>query len=237
MPIRVSNGRFNIRTRMQVSNGVAPPPPTPEYWWRADSGLSISAWTAYAGGVNLTLNSMTAYDSTNGAQFNGTTSYGQSTSVLGADIIAKHVLIRYDSLGLSGTVLSSTEYNISEIMFGNGSDAGYYVVESNAGGSSYSYASQAGVAGTKLQWVDFANNASGPDFYKNTSTVKDGTYSVYAGVYTQQWAWRNGYSIVVGKRGVGDFLSGYIKEIAIFTTAHAATSVAAFRDTMNSRWP
>ena len=226
-----------------ISYGWTPSAPTPEYWWKANSGLSTNAWVASAGGVDFSLSNMTSADGTNGAIFNGTSSIGTSGALASA-ISAKHILIRFDSF-TSGSMLGSSHYGIHAVLF-TPDGANYYCTEGNAEGTDYTYASQLftldeqelGVLGTRIAWLDFVNNATKIDHYPDVGNSPTGIFVPYAGTFDNQMEWPAGATMILGDRGEGgNFLAGAIKEIAIFTTSQSASDIKAFRAEMNSRWP
>jgi hypothetical protein len=203
---------------------------TPEYWWRADSGLSTSGWNAYAGGLDFTFANVSSADGTNGVYFNGSSGYGL-TGNSGSIINAKHIMVRGNSLSY-GCVLGGTHNNIHECLF---TTNGNYIVDCSAAG--YRYATTNVVAGSTLTWIDFITDSS-PGYWQNTATAKTGNGSVYAGTYTNAFSWPSGHGIYLGRRlEVPSYLGGYIKEVAIFTSAITVAQAKAFRDTMYTRWP
>lgn len=213
---------------------------TPEYWWRADSGLSSGVWTAYNNspgnsGVDMSLIDVTP-SSTAGAYFNGTTSFGIGASDLSLNIDAKYIFIRADSVNQSTnrTILGGTQDNIHEWYF-TATSNNWYIVEV-LGGTGTTYAAQNGGIGTKTTWNDFLNYAY-PAYFTDTSNTAN-ALSVYAGTFTNRFRWQSGKSIYFGRRfNAGANFQGYIKEIAIFTSNITAAQAQAFRDSMNSRWP
>ena len=223
----VASGQIDLNTFHGKSNN-----PTPEYWWRADSGLSTTGWTAYNGGVNFTFSNVSSANSTSGAYFNGSNSYGSASP--GTTISAKHIFARIDSLSVGGgAILGGSFYGIHEFMYSNG----YYIVEGSGGGG-YSYAALAGTVGSKSTWVDFANFSS-PYYTLNNGSAN--SLSVYAGSYTNRFWWPSG-NILLGIRqnslyGDGGYMTGYVKEVAIFTTALTQTQGQTFQSAMMARWP
>lgn len=201
--------------------------PDPEYWWRADSGLSTSGWTAYAGGLDFTFYNVTSANSTTGAYFNGTNSYGVTSNSL-SNIDAKHIIVRTDSVAL-GTLLGGTQSGIHEFYFASyivqyGTDANWGV--DNAG------------LGTTTTWVDFTNYATPRTVYDTNNYSTNNTLNVYFGTFPNYFRWLSGFGIYLGKRGNDDsYGQFYIKEIAIFTSAQSLEKIQAFRDAVNIRWP
>jgi hypothetical protein len=225
----------SVRAYRGGSSAVIYSGPTPEYWWRADSGLSTSAWNAYAGGLNFTLFNVTSADSATGVYFNGTNGYG-TTSALASDISAKHIFVRTDSLdGTSDirTILGNTR-GVDEWYF-TGQTNNWYIVEYDSGGTIV-YASRNGLAGTKVTWTDLGNYLV-PTYYADTDSA--GTaMDVYFGTgFDSQFVWPSGFGMYAGRRSSGQYMQGYLKEIAIFTTNLTETQGKNFRSSMYSRWP
>jgi hypothetical protein len=230
-----SNSRPNGSTPNSMSEwyGYNHAIPTPEYWWRADSGLSTSAWNAYVGGLNFTLYNVTSASSSTGVYFNGTTGYGL-TGNAGSNIDARHVFVRTDSLdGTAGrTILGGSQHNIHEWYYTNVAND-WYIVERLF--AALTYAASGGQAGTTATWTDLVNGTA-PRYYKNSDTTY-GSHTVYAGTYNNRLRWESGYGLYVGRRHEGNYGQFYCKEIAIFTTSLSAADATLFRDSMMSRWP
>lgn len=134
-------------------------PIIPEYWWRADEGLTTSAWNGSNGNVHFELNNVTTANATDGVVFNGVSSFGIS-SVLAQDINAKHVFIRFDNLDVNdrGTFLGGTQGNIHEIYFQPGGNDSWFIVENLSNGSLYAAETFFGEpAPSQVIWVDFTN--------------------------------------------------------------------------------
>lgn len=222
-----------FRGNVRVSTGLEP-----EYWWRADSGLSTSTWTAYKGGLDFTFTNVTSADSTNGVYLNGTNGRG-ITGTISSTIDAKHIFIRGDSVdGSAGrTILGGTQNGIHEWYYTNDIDD-WYIVEMNTAGSLI-YAASTGAVGTRITWTDLVNYTA-PRYFLDTSTT--GTdLAVYFGTYPNRFRWEAAYAMWLGARGTagtpGSFFQGYIKEVAIFTTSLTDTQAKSFRSTMDTRWP
>lgn len=206
---------------------------TPQYWWSASYGLSTSSWTAITGGLNFTLYNVSSANSSTGVYFNGTSGYGL-TGNAGSTIDAKHVFIRSDSIPgtASQAILGGSQHNIHEWYFTNTTD-NWYIVERLASG--LTYAAQNGALGSTLTWTDLVNYAA-PRYFTNTNT--SGTnLTVYFGTYPNRLRWESGYGIYVGRRHEGNYMTGYIKEIAIFTDSLTDAQAKAFRTDMYTRWP
>lgn len=221
-------------------NHTASSVPTPEYWWRADSGLSTTSWTAYNGGVNFTLTNVSSANSTTGLYLNGTNSYGTSSSV--SSLQARHIFIRGNNLNFTGAgaFFGGSIYNIHEFYYYVSANASKYIVESDLNGTGFTYAAQGGQSGTTATWIDMVNY-SAPAYHLNSSATPSGNMTVYAGTYTNRFWWPSG-NIYLGIRkgsltGDGGYLQGYIKEIAIFTTSLTEAQGATFLAAMNARWP
>lgn len=205
--------------------------PTPEYWWRADSGISTSGWTAYAGGLDFTFSGVTSANSSTGV-FLTSGKYG-FTPTISSTIEAKHIFIRHDSWDGSGTLLGGSFYSIHEFYF----EGGFYIVEGNNAGG-FTYAATNGEAGSKLTWVDFINSGV-PYFYHDSSPTVVGAFFVYNGTYTNRFWWPDG-NILLGVRSQdisAGAMNGYIKEVAIFTTPLTIAQGQAFQASVMSRWP
>lgn len=217
-----------------ISPVVATPVPSPEYWWRADSGLSTTTWVGYNGGLDFTLYNVSSADSVTGVYFNGSTSYGLSSGVA-TTIDAKHIFIRSDSIpGTSGkAILGGTQNGIHEWYYTNVTN-NWYIVEQLISG--LTYASQNGVLGNTVTWTDLVNYAAPRYFTDNNTTGVD--MNVYAGTYTNRFRWESARQIYLGRRDQsGANITGYIKEIAIFTTSLTDEQAKSFRSTMYTRWP
>lgn len=225
---------YSMNEWYSYNHAAAPAAPTPEYWWRADSGLSTSGWTAYNGGLNFTFSGVSSANSSTGVLI-GPSAYG-ATSNVPSTISARHIFIRHNSLSVgSGSLLGGSFYGIHEFLF-----AASYIVEGNGSGS-YTYAAQSGGVGSQLTWVDLVNSTA-PRLITDANNWNSGNnLSVYAGSYTNRFWWPSG-NILLGIRqnslsGDGGYASGYIKEIAIFTTSLTAVQAQAFQSAILARWP
>ena len=211
-----------------------------DYWWRADSGLSTSGWTAYNGSVNFTFTNVTTADSTNGAVFNGTNGFGV-TSNLASNITAKHVFLRVENFtaGTQDSILGGTQDIIHEIGF---RDAGYwYVVDKTGTGTlRYGIRTTTNIAPSNLIWFDFTN-ASNVRVYLEDGASPTATLSTYAGTFTNNFIWQSGYGIYLARRGQVSGGNGFmrmdVKELAIFTSSLSTEQAKEFRTEMLNRYP
>lgn len=77
--------------------------PTPEYWWRADSGLSTTAWEPVTGGITLTPTvspaTLFGFENTRGVYFDGTQRF--QSPAFSSTVEVKHMFIRYEPLGFA----------------------------------------------------------------------------------------------------------------------------------------
>ncbi len=213
---------------------------TPDYWWRADSGLTTSGWTAYNGGIDFTFTSVATASSTTGAVFNGSDGFGV-TSNLTSNITAKHVLLRVENFtaGTQDSILGGTQDIIHEIGF---RDAGYwYVVDrTNEGTLRYATRTTTDIAPSNLIWFDFTN-ASDVRVYLEDGVSPTATLSTYAGTFTNNFIWQSGYGIYLARReqvtGTNGFMRMDVKELAIFTTALTTDQAKEFRTDILTRYP
>jgi hypothetical protein len=223
---------------------AAPPPPydgpTPEYWWRADSGLTTSGWTAFAGGINFTFSNVTSADSTTGVFFNGSNGFGIS-STLSANIDAKHIMMRFDDLVKpSGTLVALNGGTAGDIhqapAYFNSGGFFWYFIEIPTFGGNLSYAAR-GTSndGTTALWADFTNSTSIEVYFDNETTSNE--HPTYLGSYTNRMRWVSDTQIYLGRRQQGNYSQYYLKEFAIFTTSLSVSNAQGFRNWMNARWP
>lgn len=212
-------------------------PIEPDYWWRADSGLTTSAWTGYKGNVDFTLYNVTTANSTDGVYFDGSTGYGLSQNI-NQNIDAKHIFIRFENFATNkiSAMLGGTQNNIHEAFFYTAGVGGYYWYFVEVSGS-LAYGSR-GISpiGTQLLWADFTNGASNilvyPE-YENEGYI----HSTYAGTFTNRFRWNSGSGIYLGRRQEGNNAQMYVKELAIFTSSLSTEQGKTFREQMISRWP
>ena len=229
--------------RVSVTRGLPPNAITPEYWWRADSGLTTSSWTAYNGGYDFTLTNVTTANTSSGVVFNGNTGFG-ITSVLSSNIVAKHVLLRLDSVLVGGngdSMMGGTQANIHQI--GTNVNGAWFVT--NQSGSTITYASRTLTTNIispmpTVLWFNFASGSS-PTIYTNNNDVIKATLEVYLGTYNNAFTWVNNSEIYLGRRkevsGANGFIQMNVKELAIFTSALSFNEIKSFREEMLARWP
>jgi hypothetical protein len=133
-------------------------------------------------------------------------------------------------------MLGGEQDNIHEWYYFD-ADAGFlgaFIVDMTTGIGS-SYAAYGGDVGTEVTWNDFANY-SAPRYFLDTNT--SGTnMGVYSGTFTNRFRWTSGYGIYLGRRHQGQYIQGYVKEVAIFTTALTDAQAKTFRSAMYARWP
>jgi hypothetical protein len=147
--------------------------PRPDYWWRADIGLTTSSWTAVSGSVNFTLNNVTTASSAIGLRMSH--SIGTS-SVLPTDISAKHIFLRIDNITptrinyygtpslAGGAILGMTSSRNAERDF-----AYFFLINPNSNTNNYNIRGQSGSywninitnyrTGSKLIYTDFEQYA------------------------------------------------------------------------------
>jgi hypothetical protein len=226
-------------TTTTTTTTTTPPQITADYWWRADSGLTTSGWTAYAGGIDYTLYNVSTADEANGLVLNGTSGYGQSSTLLN-DIDASHVFLFFENLDVNdeGAFLGGTQNNIHEVYFQPGGNDKWFVVEQLANNTVYGAETAVGDAATNAVWIDFESAGSFPYYYNDvdyTPTIM----SVYTGVYRARFRWEGGYDMYLGRRkqpGQEAYLSASLKEVAIFTSSLSTATATEFRNQMLLRW-
>lgn len=203
----------------------------PDYWWRADYGLSTSGWTAYKGGLNFTFYNVSSANSTTGAYFNGSNSYGITSNT--SQIDAKFIVMRLNNVdGTAGrTILGGTQNNIHEVYFTNITN-NWYIVEAQTGGNIWG--SLNGTIGASDILLDFVTT-SGPIEYLDGSNGGS-IHTVYFGTFPNRIRWQSGYQLYVGRRQQGNYGQFYLKELAIYTN-WTLTEAFAIRNEMRSRWP
>jgi len=213
---------------------------TPDYWWRADSGLTTSGWTAYNGGIDFTFTSVATASSATGAVFNGSSGFGV-TSNLASDITAKHVFLRVENFtaGTQDSMMGGTQNIIHEMGYVDG--AYWYVVDViPAGTIRYATRTTTNIAPSNLIWFDFTN-ASDVRVYLEDGASPTATLSTYAGTFTNNFIWQSGYGIYLARRGQVSGGNGFtrmdVKELAIFTTALTTEQAKEFRTDMLTRYP
>ncbi len=209
----------------------------PEYWWRADSGLTTSSWTAYNGGINFRLLNVTTASSA-GVVFNGSNGYGTS-SLLPTNINAKHIYIRFENLNKNdqGTFLGGTQNNIHEVWFQPGFNDKWFIVQQLSGGISYGAETAANITFNDIIWIDFVNGTVRPQYY-DASSATAVNMNVYLGSYTSSFTWQQNTRILLGTRNIAlNSISASIQEIAIFTTPLTIEQGKLFRTQMLGRYP
>jgi len=219
-------------------------PIIPDYWWRADSGLTTSAWSASNGGLNFTLSNVTTASSELGVVFNGTNGFGQ-TPLLTSNIAATHVLLRLDSIvsNTDDAIMGGTQNNIHEIA--HNASGFWNIVDARAGDSAAS--PRYGVRTTtnlispvpRALWFDFTSG-SDVNVYTDASSSVKATMARFIGTYNNLFTWQSGYRMYLGRRQQVSGGSGYmrmrVKELAIFTSSLSYEEVDAFRTQMLARW-
>ena len=231
----------------------------PDYWWRADIGLTTSSWTASKGGYNFTLSNVTTSNAIVGAEFNGRDGFGL-TQNLTSNIAATHVLMRIDALPTNtgslsinslqerDTLLGSTQDNIHELgAFVPSIPAGaflWYVIDDPSPAAPLRYAARTGVKisspTASALWFNFESGSAPLVYTDNNDTIK-ATFSIYSGTYNNRFTWTSGSGIYLARRK--EVLSNLghmrvnVKELAIFTSSRTYAEIDAFRDDMLARWP
>lgn len=239
--LKIYGGTTRITTAVHVIDPIVVP--MPNYWWRADSGLTSTGWTAVSGGINFGWTGSLSISSVSGVAFTGSTATYGTSSVLPVHIDVRHILIRYDN-EFSGSsnrcFMGSTLATIHELLFYAASaNTGQYLVQYNDSGSGLSFASSGGIAGTQLTWIDFVNNSVTQNYYDNGDIAyRPFQFTTYFGTWPGYFRFVSGTRMILGNRGLFDApLSASIKEIAIFTSSLSAISVQQFRNSMYTRWP
>lgn len=221
----------------------------PEYWWRADSGLTTSGWTAYNGGLDFTFTNVTTASSAVGVVFNGTSGFGLTQNIP-SNIAATHIFLRFDSASavvgdsmmggtqatnhsLNRVTLDTTNhYNITDI---SGSVTNYDV---RSGGNLYN--------SRKLLWYDFIHGSDqGPGrpmtiYYDESNNIltNRSVPSLTSGTFNSAFTWISGSGIYLGRSGgASSFARMNVKEVAIFTTPLTLEEGAQFKRQLLRRWP
>ena len=219
----------------------------PDYWWRADIGLTTSSWTAYNGGYNFTLSNVTTSSAETGVVFNGSTGFGLTQNI-SSDIAATHVLMRIDNLpaapGTNDTILGGTQDIIAEIgTYFNQGGFLWYIVDDPSDASALRYAGRTGVnissPSPAILWFNFESGSAPLVYTDNNDTIK-ATFSIYSGTYNNRFTWTSGSGIYLARRRGGapvGYMSVTVKELAIFTSSKTYAEIDAFRDEMLARWP
>lgn len=250
MPSEVIIGPSITSNIVEMSTNYGPPRQIispipeiiPEYWWRADSGLTTSGWTAYNGGIDFTFTNVSTADSANGAVFNGDTGFGLTPN-LASNITAKHIFLRIENFttGLRDSMLGGTQNNIHEIGF---VDSGlWYIVDvTNTGTTRYAARTATNIAPSNLIWFDFTNSASGVQVYLEDGASPTATVVRYAGgSFTNNFIWQSGYGIYLARRqevsGGQGFTRMDVKELAIFTSSLTTEQAKRFRTEILTRYP
>jgi len=237
----VTDNNMNTDTTTSIS-----PAPNPEiqadYWWRADSGLTTSSWTASNGGLDFTFTNVTTASSAVGAVFNGTNGFGQ-TSVLTSNISATHVLVRLDSLIIStdDALLGGTQNNVHEIAH---NAAGFWnIVDATNVSVRYGARTTTNIISPmpKVLWFDFETGTNAVNVYTDDNSSIKASMARYTGTYNNLFTWLSGYSMYLGRRqqvsGAAGYMRVNVKELAIFTSSLSYAEVDAFRTEMLARWP
>ena len=233
----------NMNTDTTTSTSPAPNTEIQaDYWWRADSGLTTSSWTASNGGLNFTFTNVTTASSAVGVVFNGTNGFGQ-TPVLSSNIAATHVLVRLDSLIINtdDALLGGTQNNIHEIAH---NAAGYWnIVDATNASTRYGARTTTNIISPmpKVLWFDFETGTNAVKVYTDDNSSIKASMARYTGTYNNLFTWLSGYSMYLGRRqqvsGGSGFMRVNVKELAIFTSSLSYEEVDAFRTEMLARWP
>lgn len=215
---------------------------TPEYWWRADYGLSTSTWKAYAGGIDISLVNVTSANGITGIYFNGTSGYGITASGFGVNTDVRHIMIRFDVLikpaenaGLISLTGGTVATNHEAFAYQNQGGFYWYFLEyTDASTLTYAVRGTNG-GGDRLVWADFINGGENLDVYLDDSTAQP--HTAYLGTFVNRMRWAAGTNFYIGRRDGGNYANVYIKEVALFTSLLGSVDAAAFRNNMNARWP
>lgn len=227
---------------------IVPSPKAPnteipaDYWWRADSGLTTSSWTASNGGLDFTFTNVTTASSAVGAVFNGTNGFGQ-TPVLTSNISATHVLVRLDSLIIStdDALLGGTQNNIHEIA--HNASGFWNIVDATNASVRYGARTTTNIISPmpKVLWFDFETGTNAVNVYTDDNSSIKASMARYTGTYNNLFTWLSGYSMYLGRRqqvsGAAGYMRVNVKELAIFTSSLSYAEVDAFRTEMLARWP
>jgi len=213
-----------------------------DYWWRADSGLTTSSWTASNGGLDFTFTNVTTASSAVGAVFNGTNGFGQ-TPVLTSNISATHVLVRLDSLIIStdDALLGGTQNNIHEIA--HNASGFWNIVDATNASVRYGARTTTNIISPmpKVLWFDFETGTNAVNVYTDDNSSIKASMARYTGTYNNLFTWLSGYSMYLGRRqqvsGAAGYMRVNVKELAIFTSSLSYAEVDAFRTEMLARWP
>ena len=234
-------------TVLPVTVSVAEQPEVqPDYWWRADSGLTTSAWSASNGGLNFTLSNVTTASSAVGVVFNGTNGFGQ-TPVLGSSVVAQHVLIRLDSIvsNTDDAIMGGTQNNIHEIA--HNASGFWNIVDARPGDAAvsprYGVRTNTNLISPvpKILWFYFPTGFNAVSVYKDLEEFTTANMATFVGTYNNAFTWSSGYRIYLGRRLQVSGGSGYmrmnVKELAIFTSSISYDQLNAYRRQMLARWP
>jgi hypothetical protein len=219
---------------------ISRPSNIPEYWWRADLGLSTSGWTAVNGGINFTLYNVSSANSTTGILFNGTNGYGLTTN-FPSNVDVKHVFIRVDSFvkpagGSLVALTGNTTNNIHQFpAYFNLGGFFWYYIENIAGSLTYANRGTVDLATTAI-WADFTNGGTSIVQYANADTTGY-DHPSYLGTFNNRIRMPSGNGVYIGRRHEGNYANFYLKELALFTTSLTVSQGLEFRDSMNARWP
>lgn len=232
-------------TSVPTTTTTTVPGIVPEYWWRADSGLTTSSWEASAGGLDLTLYNVTTASSATGAVFDGASfgGYGETTE-LSTGIDAKHIFMYFTDLNTAsfGKLLAS-DINGYSTAYGTGGSgsANYWFVWEAVEGGLLPYSTKTGLNLTLNNnvWLDFTTSASAPIYYHDGANT--GTLMVpntpYGGTFTNRFRFPSGSPILVARGAqFNSEIPVNMKEIAIFTTPLTTEQGKEFRQGMISRW-
>jgi hypothetical protein len=232
----IINSTSTFGSRM-VGNQT-PPYIVPEYWWKADSGLTTSAWNASAGGLNFTFTNVSSADSVNGLFLSG--SGGGVTPNLSSNIDVTHMFIRFN------TLLNS---NVDFLSHGPSNEAPHYPgvasnfwrgVEVNASSVAvYDTRAATDPVATTAVWYDYVN---GSNLVVTGNTSDTGvTATTFSGTYQPRARLYSTFPLYVGRHPVFTpptrVPNVYVKEIALFTRSLTTTEAKSFRTEMFERWP
>lgn len=224
---RALAGRFSGQISMNNFYGRI----APEYWWSANYGLSTGGWTAIRGGLNFSFSNVSSANSSTGAFFNGSNSFGITNTHPELNVL--YAVMRLDSVDVNAgrTLMGGTQNGIHELYFTNTFN-NWYNVEAFSFGNSYG--TLGGTVGSDII-IDFVNQF-GSRQYLNGSTGGT-THTVYFGSYAYRFRWQSGFQMYLGRRGVGSFGAFFVKEIGLFTSNPGLGNIFAYRDQMRARWP
>jgi len=221
-PATASSPTVPAQTYVEQANAIITAS-RPEYWWRADSGLSTSAWNAVSGSINFELMNVTTANSTVGLYLSQ--SWG-SSSALPSDLLAKHIFIRLDDVRPSTYELFGGPMQTGTILGSTGSSVvvEYYIYDDNGvyndnkfkitnpSGSYFTYYLEGYSSGSKLIYTDFHQKSRpfapapygyidnwSPTSASGQSWPAGDSLNTYIVNYLYGLLWRSGSKMTIGR--------------------------------------